>query len=330
MRMERFRVYRELLEASREIGLPVKKILDIVYLLRKRDRIDNNELVRLVGVSRNVLNQVKNKLEVLFQPTSPTTMLSKEGFQATEEIFKARGGYKKEEDILGFLEDDTFHKTLTLLDKYKNLRPRAIREYDQFTATPETTAYRAALMDFFGDIQGKRMLFIGDDDFTSVAVGLYGSAGEEVVVDIDQRILSSISKVAEKESMVIECIKYDARSPSVGLLRNRFDVVFTDPPYTPDGVQLFLSRAIDALDRKSQAGRIYFCYGNSDRARERFIPIYQLLAEAGLMTRWVFDKFNRYNGAESIGSASSLFVCDVTPRTKSLIHGNFKKEIYTA
>lgn len=283
-----------------------------------------------MGVSRNVLNQVKDSLGGLFQPTSPTTALSGKGLRAAEEIFASRRDYKKEEDFLGLLEDNVLHRVVAILEKYKDLRPPAIRKYDQFTATPETTAHRAALMRFFEDIEGKRLFFIGDDDFTSIAAGLYGSAQEEVVVDIDRRILDSIGKVAEQESIKVECIKYDARSPLVGLLRNKFDVVFIDPPYTPDGVRLFLSRAVDALDGKNQAGRIYLCYGNSDRAKERFIPIYQILIEAGLMVRWVFDKFNRYNGAESIGSTSSLFVCDVTPKTKSLVHDSFKKEIYTA
>lgn len=47
------------------------------------------------------------------------------------------------------------------------------------------------------------------------------------------------------------------------------------------------------------------------------------------MVRWVFDKFNRYEGAESIGSASSLFVLEVTPRAKPLIRGNYDRPIYT-
>lgn len=72
-----------------------------------------------------------------------------------------------------------------------------------------------------------------------------------------------------------------------------------------------------------------FCYGNSDRAKERFLPIQDALTDSGLMLRWVFDRFNRYEGAESVGSASSLYIAEITPRTKPLIRGSYDKPIYT-
>jgi len=122
---------------------------------------------------------------------------------------------------------------------------------------------------------------------------------------------------------------YDARKPLPPSYFGKFDIVFTDPPYTGEGIKLFVSRAIQALDPLNQAARIYVCYGNSDRAKERFLPIYEIFSSSGLMLRWVFDKFNRYQGADSIGSASSLFVLDVTSKTKSLITKNYDKPIYT-
>ncbi|KUK84142.1 MAG: hypothetical protein XD98_0162, partial [Microgenomates bacterium 39_6] len=93
--------------------------------------------------------------------------------------------------------------------------------------------------------------------------------------------------------------------------------------------KLFISRAIESLDGANRAARIYFCYGNSDRAKERFLFVYEVLINSGLMVRWIFDKFNRYQGAESIGSASSLFITETTPKTKLLIKGNYDKPIYT-
>ena len=111
-------------------------------------------------------------------------------------------------------------------------------------------------------------------------------------------------------------------------MKGKFDTVFTDPPYTPEGISLFVSRAIETLDKKNQTARVYVCYGNSDRAKERFLPIQDVLTDSGLMLRWVF-RFNRYEGAESVGSASSLYIAEVTPRTKPLIRGNYDKSIYT-
>jgi len=315
-----------ILRVSRETGLPVKKILDMLFLLRGGVK-ENNLIVRQVGVSKNVLNQVKAELSEWFAPASKVTGLSKKGEEMTEQLFPIE--FQVEEKLWSYLEDERFFQITRLLEKFRELRPKPFREYDQFSATTETTARRAMLMSFFADIKGKRLLFLGDDDFTSVAVSMFGIAGEIMVLDIDERILGGIRTIADEERFPIRTERCDARNKFPQKYCGRFDVVFTDPPYTPDGVRLFLSRAIQALDQANQAGRIYCCYGNSDRARERFLSIQELFVKSGLMVRWIFDKFNRYDGADSIGSASSVFICDVTAKTKPLIEGDYHGEIYT-
>ncbi len=318
--------YQQLLNASKETGLPVKKILDMFSILVGSDPIENNELLKRLGVSRNVLNQVKERLVKYFNPASTLTSLSEAGMKDIKGI----GEQESPEETLIKLDDQELEELKKILDKHKSKHPSPERKFDQFTATTETVAKRAALMNFMGDVRGKRILFLGDDDFTSLAVSSFGSAENIQVLDIDKRILDPIKTISEEEKLEIITTRSDFREELPHECRRKFDVVFTDPPYTSDGVALFLSRAIDSLDLQNQAARIYFCYGNSDRAKERFLPIYETIYRSGLMIRWIFDKFNRYDGAESIGSASSLFVCDVTPKTKALISGSFNGEIYRA
>jgi predicted methyltransferase len=180
-----------------------------------------------------------------------------------------------------------------------------------------------------GDIEGKKILFLGDDDFTSVAVSKNGNAKELVVLDIDKRILTEIDNISAQYNLGIKTIEYDARKKLPSDFWNKYDIIFTDPPYTPEGISLFISRAINALNSTNQSSRIYLCYGNSDRAKERYLQIYSELISSGLMIRWIFDKFNKYNGAESIGSTSSLFICEITPKTRALVNGDYGKPIYT-
>ncbi|OGY18264.1 MAG: hypothetical protein A3F04_00120 [Candidatus Chisholmbacteria bacterium RIFCSPHIGHO2_12_FULL_49_9] len=319
-------IHGTLLRISKETGLPVKKILDMLFFLRGGE-VENNKLVQKLGVSKNVLNQVKQKLSDLFEPPSTVTALSGKGRELTDLLFPE--GYRPEEELWVNLRDVRFIQIQKLLQKYKGLRPEPFRKYDQFTATVETTARRAALIDFFADVQGKNLLFLGDDDFTSVAVSAYGTAKTVSVLDIDERILRGIRTISDKDKFQIRCERYDARGELPKKFTGAFDVVFTDPPYTQTGISLFVSRAIEALDPANLAGRIYCCYGNSDRAKERFLPIYEVFGHSGLMIRWIFDKLNRYDGAESIGSTSSLFVCDVTPKTKPVIKGDYDGAIYT-
>lgn len=320
-------IYQRILEVSKNTGVPIKKVLDMLHALSSGGPVDNNELLRRVGVSRNSLNQIKEALSPFLRPVSKTTQLKESSQQDVQVMFEAN--YVVEEQLFSALENESYRKIIELLTTCTNLRPSPKREYDQFTATVETTAKRASLMNFFGDVRGKRILFLGDDDFTSVAVASLKRAENITVVDIDERVLKGITKASIKQNFGIKTLHYDVRKPLPKNLKSKFDVVFTDPPYTPNGIKLFVSRAIESLDSKNQTGRIYVCYGNSDRAKERFLSIYSIFTESGLMIRWAFDKFNRYLGAESIGATSTLFVCDLTPKTKSLVKGEFREHIYT-
>lgn len=314
-------------QISKETGVPTKRVLDLLFALRNGEAIENNELIRRIGVSKNAINKVKERLSSVLKPVSKDTQLDTDHIQEVQALFSEN--YKPEEVLWTFLENDEYKQTVELLKTITSKRPSPERRFDQFTATIETTARRTSLLQFLGDIEGKRILFLGDDDFTSIGVASLELASHIEVLDVDKRILDSIKGVAETEGFSISTTRSDLTQRLPNQLMRNFDVVFTDPPYTENGMNLFLSRAIQALDPDNQTARIYACYGNSDRAKERYLPIQRLFTESGLLIRWIFNGFNRYVGAESIGSASSLFVAEATPRTKPLIKGSYDKPIYT-
>ena len=320
-------IYSDILEVSKKSGVPIKKILDVFYYLTSSKPVENAKLLQMVGVSKNALNQVKKELSGYLKPSSKETALMAKKIPDVKSLYNKE--YMVEEKLLGAIENANYKKVLAFLENTLLKRPHPKRRYDQFSATAETTARRASLLDFFGDVKGKRLLFLGDDYFTSIATASLGSAENITVLDIDTSILREISNLSQKNKFRLKVLEYDARKSLPAGLIGKFDVVFTDPPYTLEGAELFISRAIELLDHRNLGARLYLCYGGSDRAKERFLPIYEVLTKSGLFVRWIFDKFNRYSGAESIGSASSLVICDVTPKTKPLIQGSFDKPIYT-
>lgn len=325
---EKGKIYSKFLEVSKQTGVPVKKLLDMFWYLSIGRSINNNELVRKIGVSKNALNQIKKSLSVYLNPSSKETSLKLKTAEKVGELYD--NDYLTEENLLAILvNSDIYKQSIELLSRFKDKRPTSKRNYDQFTATVETSARRVALFDFLGDLKGKQVLFLGDDDFTSVVTANTKLTQEVTALDIDERILDSLGGISDELNLGIRRIRHDLKKPIPIELRGKFDTVFTDPPYTPEGIKLFVSRALEAINKQNQTARVYVCYGNSDRAKERFLPIQEVLTDAGLMLRWVFDRFNRYHGAESIGSASSLFVAEVTPKTKPLIRGNYDKQIYT-
>ncbi|MDO8551732.1 MAG: bis-aminopropyl spermidine synthase family protein [bacterium] len=313
---------------TKKTGLPLKKIADFFYYLQMHKKLENNELVGMVGVARNVLNEIKKTCYFWFNTSSSTTSLSGEGFLMMQGSFSDQ--YIPEEKILTIFSDSQFLLFKSLLEKKRLPRLGSNRNLDQFLATTETITRRAVIMDFFEDLEGKRILFLGDDDFTSVALSLIRKADSIRVLEIDERIVGNIEKVSKEGNPTIRVERYDAREVLPKEYQDQFDVIFTDPPYTPAGVKLFLSRAIQALDKTNKSARIYLCFGSSDAAKERLLPIQEILVNSGLMLRWAFDKFNRYeSGAEAIGNASSLYILDITPKAKPPISGSFKEPIYT-
>ena len=61
------------------------------------------------------------------------------------------------------------------------------------------------------------------------------------------------------------------------------------------------------------------CFGSSRRAPERGLQKQRLIAEAGLLITAVLPDFHEYEGAESIGSRSALYVLEKTPQTRALL-----------
>jgi predicted methyltransferase len=177
-----------------------------------------------------------------------------------------------------------------------------------------------------GDLYQRNVAFLGDDDFTSIAVALTAQAASITVFEIDDRLIEIIKKVSTEKKLNIKIIKQDLLKNFDKKFLHTFDTVFTDPPYTPGGISLFVNRAIELLIPQFTS-RLYLCYGNSDRAREREVLIQKNLSDFGLLFHAKYFQFNHYTGAQSIGSSSSLYLLDWTPQTKTL-NRSFDK-IYT-
>ena len=297
-------------------GVPLSSLIKMLEILKNNEEIQNYDLITQVGLSKISINTFQKQFSHLFTPVSRFTRLNEEGLKFAEEVLL----HWKVINTKG-MNSEIMNRNFTRTD------PK--RRYDQFLATQKTIAKRASKMDDMLDIQDNRILFLGDDDHTSIAVGLNNKYENITVVDVDSDILNSIESLAKNSNIKLETFQHDLRSSFPAQLEGSFDVIFTDPPYTPEGIELFLSRAIEALDPNNKSARIYFCYGHSDLSKERFLPIYEKCLNAGLMIRWIFDKFNRYTGAESIGNTSSLFICEVTAKTKSTIKKDFRENIYT-
>ncbi len=110
----------------------------------------------------------------------------------------------------------------------------------------------------------------------------------------------------------VDLIAHDLRLPLPGSLAGGFDTACTDPPYTVPGAELFLSRAVEALDQRP--GRhVFFSFGA--RRPADTLATQRLIARLGLAVRSLIPHFNSYAGAGILGGTSHLYHLRSTEET---------------
>ena len=188
--------------------------------------------------------------------------------------------------------------------------PRVDTTLDQCFATPETTARRAWLMHQADALAGRSVLLLGDDDLLSLAIGYLGRAlgaprlcTRLVVMDTDRRILDHIEAVATREGFEVETVLHDLRAPLPDALLGRFDVFETDPPYTVDGLSLFLTRARAAL-RPGAGCQGFLSFGHRDP--DETLEVQRRTTGLGFVIAERIPRFNAYVGAQILGGHSHL------------------------
>lgn len=204
--------------------------------------------------------------------------------------------------------------------------PSPVAALDHVTATPETTLRRAEWLRDNYDLRGARMLCLGDHDLTSLAMCLVEPSVQMTVVDLDERVLAHIDGVAAEHGLRIHTLHADLRFGLPPAAKGAADVVFTDPPYTPEGVGLFAARAAECLADANS--RVLLAYGFSDRSPALGHKVQQELLRLGMVFEAILPDFHRYYGAQAIGSASDLYVCLPTGRARKLA-GKQSAPIYT-
>jgi predicted methyltransferase len=257
--------------------------------------LSRTELVRRSGEPHSVLRALVKDEPGLFAESGDRFALSPVGTEALSAARRVRA--------LGaeLSNAELEEKVRTLGEGRGPIR----RELDQVYATPESVVRRARFLVAEGCAEGS-LLFLGDDDLSSVATHLLAPGAELAVLEVDPALVAVLTEAG------VSAREHDLREPVPKALRDR-DAVFTDPPYAIEGFALFVARAIEAL---RPGGTLYLAFGASRRAPDRALAKQRLLAECGLVIREVRRDFTEYEGAESIGARSDLWVLRITPQTR--------------
>jgi len=277
--------------------------------------LSRDQVARAAGESTSVVREVTERYSKWFDEGDGAVRCSERGMAALARELVARSGASAAEA-----------SWRSAYDAIAADRGAPKRDLDQVYVTSETAVRRAELLVASGEHQ-RGLVFLGDDDLTSAAVQLAGAARKVTALDSDEDVLRVLSRHAERRGWEIDVVHHDLRQPIPKAMRRRYGVVFTDPPYAIEGFRLFISRAAEML---KPDGRLYVSFGHSRRASERGLQKQRALSEAGFFVEAVFEDFNEYEGAESIGARSALWRCRVTPETRPLVRGEASGELYTS
>lgn len=222
-------------------------------------------------------------------------------------------------DPVGHLLED-HADALGRLTELIALAPRGRDALDHVAATPDTVVRRALLLGARFWLRPASVLCVGDHDLTSLAIAMINPQAAVTVVDIDERILAYLDDAAGELGLDVRTRWADVRLGLPPSVRGGADVAITDPPYSPDGVALFVARAAEGLSDPAR-GRVLLAYGASELTPTLALKVQHALHELHLVFEAVYPDFNRYLGAEAIGSAADLYVLRPTTRTLPAVAG---------
>ncbi len=211
--------------------------------------------------------------------------------------------------------------------------PPARIELDQCHCTVETKLRRLLAVHEAGALVGRRVLLLGDDDLTALALRLlvrdHGSRStiaSLAVVDVDPRLVAFLERELAGAPFPAASVEHDLRRPLPPELSGVFDTVVTDPPYTTAGASLFLSRAAEALDERG--GDVFLSFGS--RRPGAAEQLQRAIVEIGFVIHNISRDFNDYVGAGVLGGTSHLYHLAATGRLTSPRMGSFAGPLYTA
>ncbi len=310
---------------SQHKDLTKAQVEGILYLISSEQSLDLSGLILITGLPKAVLIEFLKSINALL-------IDSKEYIGFIPNLSKDVSELNLQPYKWTLFEEPAEPLASKLTDLRKKHFFAQKREYDQFFATSETSIRKALAIKAKAGLKGTKIALLGDDDLLSFAIPLLSQDYAEIVVfDIDKEQLAKIEDATKQEGFKnVKTQFYDARAPLPKNYLNYFDVVFTDPPYTKSGFDLFLDRCIELvkISKDYSGGYIYICYGIGVKNLEREAKLLESIHIRNLYIEDKVFKFNKYHGAETVGNASSLYILKTTPFT-STVQNAHTENIYT-
>lgn len=171
-------------------------------------------------------------------------------------------------------------------------RPPALQKFDQGFQTPDSVFGRIALAIERGDIQGKDIIVLGDDDLMAIALRFTGMPDRITVLEIDTRITEFMEKINIKYNLGIEIVNFDLCKKLPGKFIGKYDTFFCDPTEAFAGFKIFVSKGIACLKKEGCAG--YFGITRVESGIEKWWKFEKFLLNSKVVVTDILSNFSEY------------------------------------
>ena len=299
-----------------------KKLIEKFFVeLYFEDRMSSKELAQRLLIPIPLITAIKKEsLKEGMLKQENGIMLSDNGIAFVENDLGYKGISKNsyKELMRSGLESDIIKKARADVELIFNNRPSVDVTVDQSKCTVNTAIKRALLALENNSIIGKKIACIGDDDLISVTISLilkklFNNNPKNTsiyVIEKDTRIIEYINNVSKEYKLTaITCKDIDLKNKMNEELINCFDTVFTDPPYTLNGMELFVKRGIEVL--KQEVGlSIFLSYAH--KSQDAMLKLEKKILDLGLCICQIIPSFNEYEGAEILGNKGQMIILKTT------------------
>jgi len=298
----------------------IEGVRSILLTMYRFPSLKNKKVSQKTGIAIPALAAVRGEL-VKAGIIEKKNYLGENGRTWIHENLKLKFDYDPLPDNYGSYLSE-IPKEFAIISKIERIlenRPEPDFALDQSHAISSTVVNRALYLLKKGDLEGRKIVLLGDDDATSLAVGLLNLAEEITVIDIDPNVIKFLSESAKTLCIKnFRVISHDLREPCPTNILNNYDIVLMDPPYTNEGLRLFLKRAKQVLKtsivieggvHKVLGKKCLLCFGNKPPKEMQLIQL--SILDHGFIIKEMIPYFNLYKGASILGQFSHLYYLEL-------------------
>lgn len=209
------------------------------------------------------------------------------------------------------------NEELEVLSLWEDRRPESLRDFDQIPMQGTDLLCQVKLIGPL--LAGKRVVFVGDHDGTSMLLGLLSTHGsfespaQITLLDFDDRLLEVARTIADEHNFSdrFTARLYNVFDPVPKEIVAGFDAFYTNPPYGASNVgasvRLFIARGSELVNRQRASGYALLPVDEERRwTRAAMLATQKFLSDYGWSIAAQFPQLHRYRLDDDATLMSSL------------------------